>query len=351
MHGKEGRECMGEYKAETKNAFCSPNLLLWLTSGIVTKWQVSEEFISHLTHPQSNGKIPPCFCKISTHCVPHTLDSIRRNGKRLFPKLFSTAWVHPSFREIRIYELFDSSWSVDPSLQQYPWLFSYGWLSGNLVKYRLSPWLKRESLAFPFHDTYYKAAHHYSLTVLNWTQVPEWSTHQRHFHSVIATIRFRKNTEAKVPDGQEFESPILPLLAAWLLASHLALLKLSFIRWKMKQKWYVPSGIIQFNVARTVKCLWRVYRTWERRGSSELELPKGSSTSEPLPLCVSLWAQSGVFSAKKRSPGASRLTSSAATNYWEHLVICLPRLGPCSHTYKARSVDLICHLSVFTLWF
>lgn len=70
MHGKEGIECRGGYKAGTKNSFCSPNLLMWLTSSIVTKWEVSEEFISRLIHPESNGKIPPCVCKIA-HTVRH----------------------------------------------------------------------------------------------------------------------------------------------------------------------------------------------------------------------------------------------------------------------------------------
>ena len=37
----------------------------------MTKREVSKEFISRLIHPESNGKIPPCFCKISAHTVCH----------------------------------------------------------------------------------------------------------------------------------------------------------------------------------------------------------------------------------------------------------------------------------------
>lgn len=55
-----------------KNASCSPNLQMWLTGSIVTKWEVSEEFISRLIHPESNGKIPPCFAKYQ-----HTLCATR----------------------------------------------------------------------------------------------------------------------------------------------------------------------------------------------------------------------------------------------------------------------------------
>ena len=37
----------------------------------MTKQEVSEEFISRLIHPESNGEIPPCFCKISAHTMRH----------------------------------------------------------------------------------------------------------------------------------------------------------------------------------------------------------------------------------------------------------------------------------------
>ena len=56
----------------------------------------------------------------------------------------------------------------------------------------------------------------------------------------------------------------------------------------MKQKRYVLDGIIRVNVARTVKSLWEVNRTWESLVVSEVELPKVSPASEPPSLHVSL---------------------------------------------------------------
>lgn len=120
------------------------------------------------------GKSRLFLQNISTHCVPHTLNSIRCNGTRLSPKLFSIAWVHPSFRETRIYELFDSSWSVDPSLQGSAWLVPWGWPGGDLVKYHLFPEAKRYfCISFSCHIL---QSNQLFITVINWTQVPEWST-------------------------------------------------------------------------------------------------------------------------------------------------------------------------------
>lgn len=95
-------------------------------------------------------------------------------------------------------------------------IFWDGWLAGPLDRYQLSPWLKRASSASPFHDISYRAAQSYSLTVGNSTQVRDWptSTTTGSFCGCCDQVRSCEDASAKVPDGQEFESPVLPLRAA-----------------------------------------------------------------------------------------------------------------------------------------
>lgn len=65
----------------------------------------------------------------------------------------------------------------------------------------------------PFHDISYRAAHSYSLTAGNQTQVPDQPplTMTSPFCGCRDQVLSCENASAKGPDGQEFESPILPL--------------------------------------------------------------------------------------------------------------------------------------------